>query len=199
MSLVKEELHSKGNIPTRRESFLTSILKKIPRRFRYKTIKQLIKFNIIKRYGKFLVKVYDKNGKLRDYTFGYNLVPDVGIQHLGDILVGVESTNITLDFIEAGSGTTTPVIGDTDTETPLTPADRLAATAQTRSGSTPYEITIQTFINSTKYNRPASINEMCVFFGPDVSGDLFARGLLDSTITLNASETATIAYSLVFR
>lgn len=199
MPLVHEELTVKGNIKKPRQSLLTRVLFKIPRKYRYKIINKLIKWGLIKRYGKFVVKVFDQNGKLKDMTYGYNLVPDVGIKHLGDILAGVETTNLALAYIECGSGTTTPVIGDTDTETPLTTADRLATTSVTRSATSPFEVTAETFISSTKYSRPASINEVCVFFAPDETGDLFARGLLDATITLNANDTATIAYSLVFR
>ena len=149
--------------------------------------------------GFFEIVIHRADTGKDEYSSIYNIITDVGIKHLGDILAGIDTTNIDLGFIEPGSGTTTPVIGDTDTETELTPQDRLAATAQTRSTSSPFEVVIEAFIDSSKYTRPQTINELCVFFTPDDSGDLFARGVLTTGITLNANDTATINYSIIFR
>jgi len=148
--------------------------------------------------GEFRVTVYPVNGVP---VVGYcnNLIPDIGIKHLGDILAAVESTDIDLGFIEPGSNTTLPVIGDVDIGTGLPPVDRLPATTQTRSAASPFEVTISAFINSTKYTRPATIRELAIYFGPDESGDLFAHGRLDTFISLPANATATIDYSILFR
>ena len=149
--------------------------------------------------GFFEIRIHRADTGKDEYHSISNIITDTGIKRLGDILAAVESTDIDLGFIEPGSGTTTPVIGDTDTETPLTTADRLAATLQTRSASSPFEVVIEAFINSTKYDRPQTINELCVFFTPDETGDLFARGVLVTGIVLNADDTATINYSILFR
>ena len=148
--------------------------------------------------GEFCLTVYHEDGTVST-SYPKNLIVDAGIKRLGDILAAIESTDVDLGFMEPGSGTTTPVIGDTDTETPLTPADRLAATLQTRASASPFHVTIETFVNSTKYTRPQTINELCVFFTPDETGVLFARGKLDTAITLNANDVATLTYSILFR
>lgn len=149
--------------------------------------------------GKFCVEVTRADGTIEDKVYVNNIITDIGIKHLGDILAGIETTDIDLGFIEPGSGTTEPAITDSDTETPLTTADRIAATTQTRSTSSPFEIIISAFINSTKYTRPQTINELVIFFTPDETGDIFARGKLSAGITLNAGDTATISYGVVFR
>lgn len=170
----------------------------LPRKWKSTLVKLGIKLGIVKRYGHLMVMVERADGSF-DSAEGYNIITDVGIKHIGDILAGDESTNIDLAFMEPGSGTTPAAIGDTDTETPLTPADRLAATNQTRATASPFEVVIEAFVSSTKYTRPQTINELCVFFGPDESGDLFARGVLSSGITLNTNDTATLTYGFVFR
>ena len=148
--------------------------------------------------GEFTVTVYPVEGipvigKCR------NIITDVGIKHLGDILAAVESTNIDLGFIEPGDATTIPGIADIDIGAGLAPADRLPATTQTRSSGSPFEVTISAFINSTKYTRPATIKELAIYFTPDESGDIFARGKLDTPVSLPTNATATIAYSILFR
>jgi len=170
----------------------------LPRRLQYYLISIAIKLGFIHRYGKLEVIVTSPDGKVKK-SQGYNILTDVGLKHLGDILVGTEVTNLTLGFIEPGSGTTTPVVGDTDTETALTPADRLAATVLSRGGSSPFEVVVESFITSTKYTRPQTINELAIFFGPDESGDIFARGLLAVGVTLNANDTASILYGFIWR
>jgi hypothetical protein len=170
----------------------------LPRRLQYHLVDLAIKLGFIHRYGKLEVVVTHPDGS-KSTAHGYNILVNVGLIQLGDILTGAEATNIDIGYIEAGSGTTTPDITDIDTETPLTPADRLAATVQTRATSSPYEIVIEAFINSTKYTRPQDINNLNIFFTPDETGTLFARGVLGSTITLNAGDTATISYGFVWR
>jgi len=128
-----------------------------------------------------------------------NIIVDVGIKHLGDVLNGDETTNIAFAFMEPGSGTTTPVIGDTDTETPLTPADRMPVTNVTRSTTSPFEVTAELFLATGDYTRPQTINELVVFFGPDETGDIFARGVLTTPVALNTGTTVTLQYSIIFR
>ena len=170
----------------------------LPQKLRGKIIKTLIKLKLIKTYGKITVTVNRYNGKIEKHT-GYNLIPDIGIKHIGDILIGVETTNLTLAYMEADQGTTNPTIADTDSETPVTPADRLAVTLINRNSVSPFEITTETFISSAKYSRPVTIAKLNVFFGPDETGDLFASGKLDTPVTLNTSDTATLTYAFIWR
>lgn len=170
----------------------------LPRKWQYYVSVIGIKLGLIRRYGRFQVVVHRANGK-EETRIGYNILVDNGIKRIGDILAAVNSTDIDLGFMEPDSGTTTPAIGDTDSETPLTTADRLAATVQSRAASTPFEVVITTFINSTKYTRPQTINKLNVFFTPDETGDLFDSGLLASGIVLSGSDTATLTYGFIFR
>jgi len=90
--------------------------------------------------GRFVVHRFDKHGNMVQEVQTGNLVVNVGIQHLGDILIGCESTNLCLGFIEPDAGTTAVVIGDSDIETPVDACclDRLAASAQTRNACSPF-------------------------------------------------------------
>lgn len=171
---------------------------KLPRLWQRTIVDIGIKLGFIHRYGKLQVVVTHPDGS-KSTTYGYNILTDVGLKHLGDILTGAEATNLDIGFIEPGSGTTAPTISDTDTETPLTTADRLAVTLQSRGTVSPFEITIEGFVNSTKYTRPQTINELAIFFTPDETGDLFARGVLGTGITLNAGDTATLTYAFIWR
>jgi len=149
--------------------------------------------------GEFWIDVVRASGKVEDRIHAPNLIVDAGIKQLGDILTNNEVTDLDLSFIEPGEGTATPLITDTDINDPLDPADRLAATAQTRSSTTPFEVVISAFITSIKYTRPQTITELAVYFADDPSGTMFARGKLDTPIILNSSDTATISYGILFR
>jgi hypothetical protein len=170
----------------------------LPRRLQYYLVKAGIKLGFIHRYGLLTVTIKNPDGKTKKVQ-GYNILTDIGLKHLSDVLGGIDTTNTSVGFMEAGSGTTTPVIGDSDTETPLTTADRLAVTLATRSTTTPFELVFETFINSTKYTRPQTINELVLFFTPDETGDIFARGVLAAGIALGAGATATLTYAIVWR
>jgi len=148
--------------------------------------------------GEFNLTVHRMPEDTWEFYHTHNLIVDVGIKHLGDILTAAESTDIDLGFIEPGAGLTAPDLGDTDTETPITPVDRLATTLQSRSSVSPFEITLETFIGSTKYTRPFTINQLCVFFPPDETGDLFAKGLLTTPVTITGTTTVTISYVFLF-
>ena len=169
----------------------------LPRRLQYYVAAIGVKLGLVHGYGRLKVTVNHPDGTF-DRVTGYNIIVDEGIKRLGDILADVETTDIALDFIEPGTGVTTPAIGDTDTETPLTTADRKPTTL-TRSATTPFEVVASFFIASTIYTRPQTINQLCVFFEDDPSGPMFAKGLLATAITLNANDTATISYGVVFR
>ncbi len=149
--------------------------------------------------GAFTVVVHRaKTGQNETYRTN-NLIVDAGIKQFGDILAGIETTDIDLGFMEPDEDTGVPVISDTDTIDPLDPADRLAATVQSRSSVSPFEVVIQTFISSTKYTRPQTIAKLNVFFTPDETGTLFAAGLLDTPVVLTGTDTATLTYGIVMR
>ena len=172
----------------------------LPRKWQFWVMHIAVKLHLVRRYDYVKVVVH---GQDKDKTtYGYNLIPDVGIKILGDILAGVETTDTDLTFIEPGEGTTAPVIGDTDVEDPLEgsphPA-RLPFTVQARSATTPFEIEISAFIATDDYTRPQTINELTVWFNDDAGTKLFARAVLASGNTINAGDTATLTYGIIFR
>ena len=170
----------------------------LPRQVQKLIIGAGIKLGIIHRYGKLEVIVNHADGS-QNKTVGYNLLTNNGLTHLGDILIGVEATNFVLGFIEAGSGTTIPSVFDAAVNAPLSPAARIAASVKSRGAASPFEIIIEGFIGATDYTRPQTINELGIYFTPDVTGDLFARGILATGIVLAASDTATISYAMIWR
>jgi len=164
----------------------------------------MVKLGLVRRYDRVSVTVH-KDGIKRptDKThYGYNIITDVGIKKLGDILIGDETTDLDLAFLEPGEGTTTPAIGDTDVEDPLEgsphPA-RLAQTDQTRSASSPFEVEISAFIGTTTYDRPQTISELTVWWDDDPGTKLFGRAILGTPVTITGTDTATLIYGIIFR
>ncbi len=149
--------------------------------------------------GSFTMVVHRAKTGQNETYHANNLIVDAGIKQFGDILAGLETTDIDLGFMEPDEDTGAPLISDTDTIDPLDPADRLAATIQSRASVSPFEVIITTFISSTKYSRPQTISKLNVFFTPDETGTLFAAGLLDTPVTLAGSDTATLTYGIVLR
>jgi len=151
----------------------------LPRRWQYYIMHLMVKLRLVRRYDLITITVHGQGG---DRTVhGYNIIPDVGIKTLGDILVGDEVTDFDLAFIEPGSGTTTPVVGNTDVETALagspTPA-RLAFTTQDRAAASPFEVEIAAFVSTGDYTRPQTINELTVWWNDDPGTKLFGRAVL---------------------
>jgi hypothetical protein len=171
----------------------------LPRKLQYYIAHAGVKLGIIKRYGKLQVVANYPDGTSKTVN-GYNIITDDGIIRLGDILAGVETTNTEIGWIEAGSGTTTPVIGDSALATPLTGpgSGRRAVDTQTRATSSPYEVVVSEFIDSNTYTRDQTINELGIFF-ESTGNNMFARGVLVTGITLTTGTTATISYGVVLR
>jgi hypothetical protein len=146
----------------------------LPRRLQY----YIAHTGVKKRYGKLQVVAHHPDGTT-EISNGYNIITDDGIIRLGDILAGVETTNTQIGYIEAGSGTTTPVVGDSALDVPLTGpgSGRRAVDTQTRSTSSPYEVVVSEFIDSNTYTRDQTINELGIFFEAS-DNNMFARGVL---------------------
>jgi hypothetical protein len=152
--------------------------------------------------GKFKVQIYRKDGTPKEPVYCDNIIPNVAIQHLGDILAGVETTYIDLDYMEVGTGTTPAALGNTDTETPATGTNsgRRSILTKTRNASSPYDLVVDYFIASGDLTRPVTITEITVFWNGATAetGDICARGVLAVPQLLSAGETATISYGLIF-
>ena len=176
----------------------------LPRKWQFWIMHIAVKLKLVRRYDRVSVTIHhDGIKRTTDKTvYGYNLIPDVGIKHLGDMLIGAETTDIDLAFIEPGEGSTAPVIGDIDVEDALEgsphPA-RLPETNQTRSVTTPFEVEISAFVGSTDYTRPQTISELTVWFNDDPGTKMFARAILGAPVALTGTDTATLIYGIIFR
>ena len=156
---------------------------------------------ILPHHGFFEVQVYDSEGNLKSKTRTENTITNAGVHELGDLVIGAHSN--TINYISCGTGTTAPAVGDTDLATTCKQGGSSAATAvrkqvtsRSRSSNT---LTFSRNIATGDYDRPAVVAEIGVWFAPQASGDLFARGLLSSTITLATNDTATVTYGILLR
>ena len=170
----------------------------LPPKIQYYIAKIGIRLGIIRKYGKLTVTVNSPNGKSKT-VHGYNIITNDGIKALNTVLGGTETTNTKIAFIEPGKSDTTPTINNTDIGSGLTPVDRVAITTVTQGSSSPFALVFEAFLSSTKYTRSQTIKELAIYFGPDESGKMFARGVLGTAITLGNNATATLTYGLVFR
>lgn len=156
---------------------------------------------ILPHHGVFEVKVYDSEGNLKSQTKTKNTITTVGVNELGDLVIGAHSN--TINYISCGTGTTAPVIGNTDLETTCKQGGSSAAadvrkqvTSRSRTNNT---LTFSRNIASSDYDRPATVTEIGVWFAPQATGDLFARGLLAAAVSLGSGDTATITYGILLR
>ena len=172
------------------------LIDRLPKRGRVFAYKLLIKLGIIKQYGHFKIIVTDKYGK-KTKSEGYNIITNAGINQLGDVMIGVGTVR-TVNYLNVGTGTTTPAVGATELATPASGTTRPTVTSRSRSNQT---LTFSLNISSGMYTRPVTLSEIAVYYdgagGSD--GALFARGLLGSTVTLAAGATATVTYGVLLR
>ena len=151
---------------------------------------------MIKQYGHFKIVVTDKNGK-KSKSEGYNIITNAGINQLGDVMIGVGTVR-TINYLNVGTGSTTPAVGDTELASPASGATRQVVTSRARSNQT---LTFSLNINGSTYTRPVTLTEIAIYFvgAGGTDGALFARGLLGSSVTLAASATATVTYGVLLR
>ena len=172
------------------------LIDRLPKRGRVFAYKLLIKLGIIKQYGHFEVIVTDKDGK-KTKAEGYNILTNVGINQLGDVMIGVGTVR-TINYLNVGTGTTTPAVGDTELAAPAAGTTIPTVTTRARSNQT---LTFSLNISSSMYTRPVTLAEIAVYYtgAGGADGVLFARGLLGSTVILAASATATVTYGVLLR
>lgn len=69
-------------------------------------------------FGFFIIRVFDRNGNLKDYRIYKNLVVDAGKSAVADLIGNVNAIS-PFEYIAIGTGTTAPASGDTALETEL--------------------------------------------------------------------------------
>lgn len=155
------------------------------------------KEKVLPNHGHFNIKVYDKDGNLKQEQSTENIMTNVGINQLGDLMIAV-GTAYTVKYINVGTGTNAPAVGDTELQTVAQGATRQVVTSRTRSNQT---LTFTLNISSSLYTRPITISELAIYFdgSSGTNGALFARGLLSTTVTLATSDTASVTYGVLLR
>ncbi len=156
---------------------------------------------ILPNHGVFTLKVFDKDGNLKHEQKTENVITNAGVYELGDLMIGAHTN--TINYLSLGTGSTAAAVANTDLVTTCTQGGssaanvvRKAVTSRTRSTNT---ITFSKFIDTTDYDRPATVTELGVWFAPLATGDLFARGLLNAPVTLASGDTATLTYGILLR
>ena len=141
--------------------------------------------------------MYDVDGNLKEEQSTENIMTNVGINQLGDLMIAV-GTAYTVKYINVGTGTNAPAVGDTELQTVAQGATRQVVTSRTRSNQT---LTFTLNISSSLYTRPITISELAIYFdgSSGTNGALFARGLLSTTVTLATSDTASVTYGVLLR
>lgn len=142
----------------------------------------------------FRIRVYNKLGRLKAKRICKNLVVSDGKGELGDLMLNKTSNR--LKNINLGSSSQAPTVSDTDLITPLTPSTRLAADDPGGLVRLNNVITVSVFVLTTQWTRPATVNEIGVFFDPQLTGKLFARALVSPSVTLASGDTARVDYDV---
>ena len=151
---------------------------------------------VLPHHGYFTIKVFDENGKEKFSERTENIMTNVGINQLGDLMIQVNT--YTVKYINVGSGTNTPAVGDTELQTVALGATRQVVTSRTRSNQT---VTFTLNISSSLYTRPITITELAVYFDGSggTNGAIFARGLLSTAVTIATNDTASVTYGVLLR
>lgn len=132
----------------------------------------------VKLKGRWRLTAYYKGTKIIAKVLeGKNVICTVGKQFLGDVLIGVETTDTELTYCALGASSTTPVVGDTQlTDEGGGSAMRNVITSRSRSGN---EITLSTFFTAAQ--STLAILEAAIFgkdaSGVENSGTIFAHWL----------------------
>jgi len=176
-------------------------LNKLPLKLRYIAIKLLWKVGLLKQVGYGRIVQKNPQGEVVLVSEAWNIIPDVGVTQVRDILKG-DSTNLpkNMDF---GLGTTIPVVGDTDVETPLDGESgggdktRLVCTVTAPAS---FELRLEAFLSSTYGpTRPYTINNFGIFVDPEETGIMIAHALVSPGHAMTGTNTATATYGILLR
>lgn len=116
-----------------------------------------------------------------------NLIVTAGKNHIADLIAN-EGGTVSCGYVGVGSGTTAPVVGDTDLETPI--GSRHAVTTDTRNNNVAKFSTFFTFAeNNGTWNE-------CGLFWDASAGDMLARALFSPSITKDTARTVTIDWDI---
>lgn len=172
-----------------------SWLDKVPR-FKEALFRIGIALKLIRRYQWFEFTVYEgePGSRVLKRIRRLNAVVDAGTQQLGNLMIAA-NTN-TLNNVNIGTSNAATTNGMTDLTSPAAGSGRQASTSRTISGAAPFIITISAFIGAGVYTRPVTVQEIAVFFDPNVGGAMFARSVISSTV-LGVGNTATLAYGIL--
>ena len=123
-------------------------------------------------FGFFIIRVFDRNGNLKDYRIYKNLVVNVGKSAVADLIGDVNSIS-PFGYIAIGTGTTSPTGGDTALETEI--KRKAGSKSLVTTGVTNDTLQLQaTFSSSDGLSGSHAITESGVF-NASTSGTMLAR------------------------
>lgn len=133
------------------------------------------------------IRLYDKNGKLKDSRDIHNLVTTVGKAHIADQLSSSPGESA-MSHMAIGTGATAAAAGDTTLQTEL---DRNALTSRTDSGA------VTTYVGTwAAADGTGAITESGILNNSS-GGTLLARSVF-SVINKGAADTLVITHTLTF-
>lgn len=118
-----------------------------------------------------------------------NLVVSAGLAQIVNLMIGVNTNSF--NYVGVGSGSSTPVAGNTDLGTAISP--RQTVTSRYLVGST--EAHWDTFFSTSQNN--GTWNESGIFDASS-SGDMLCRKLFGASFTKDTTKTATIQWKVTF-
>jgi hypothetical protein len=193
-------MHETLDIPSKHK-----FLDRLSEPWRSRAIRLGFKLGFIKSMGYFKFQQYTPDGKEKvgKERFTCNIIPDVGATAIRDALAATwagAGTNKQA-YMDFGTGTSTPLVGDTDIEgQPTGTTPRIICTI-TSPGS--YEIRFEAFIDGTWGTRSPdldTLNNFGIFDDPaDATGNMIAHALIVPGETITGSNTGKGTYGLLVR
>ncbi len=146
--------------------------------------------------GHFYITLIDENGNIKDVRSSPNLVVDTGFAAISDLIHGTSLSadpDETFDTIEIGTGSTGPVLGNTDIETPIGGCARITdgtVVGQLLSGG--YNATIEVTFSGA--SCAATVTEAAVF-NHLTTGEMAARSTF-AGIVVGAGDSLIVEYNM---
>jgi len=136
------------------------------------------------------IEHYDKNGNLKNIREVKNLIVNAGIQEVAK-LIGAGLGGTAFQYVQTGTGTTSPTANDTDLESAT--GSRVSATV-TNETTTVTGDTVQ-FVSTHSYTSSLAITEAGIF-NASSGGTMLARQVF-SAINVENGDTIQLTWKVV--
>ncbi len=146
--------------------------------------------------GNFYIQLIDEYGNVKEIRQSPNLVVDTGFAAISDLIHGTALSadpDEQFDTIEIGTGSTAPVLGNTDIETPIGGCARITdATVVGQLLSGGYNATIEVTFNGA--TCAATVTEAAIF-NHITAGEMAARSTF-AGIVVGAGDSLIVEYNM---